>query len=43
MADPITIAAVATALGAGLGQVGKTIVEKGLVEPALKPAIDTIS
>lgn len=40
--DPITIS-IATALGLGLGQVGKTLIEKGVVEPAVSPATDKIS
>lgn len=40
--DPITIS-IATALGLGLGQVGKTLIDEGLVKPALEPAIKKIS
>ncbi|MCB8965995.1 MAG: NACHT domain-containing protein [Ardenticatenaceae bacterium] len=40
--DPITIS-IATAVGLGLGQVGKTLIDKGVIEPALQPATDKIS
>lgn len=42
MADPLTIG-IASALGVGLGQVSKILLQKGLVEPALKPAINKIA
>lgn len=40
--DPITIA-IATAIGGSLVQVGGKLVEKGVVEPALKPASDKLA
>lgn len=40
--DPITIS-IATALGLGLGQVGKTLIDEGLVKPAIEPAAKKIS
>jgi len=37
--EPITTAAVALAVAQGLSQVGGKLLEKGLVEPALEPAV----
>ena len=37
--EPITTAAVAVALAQGLSQVGGKLLEKGLLEPALEPAV----
>lgn len=42
MAEPITIA-IATAIGLGLGKVSSTLVEKGVVEPALEPTTNRIA
>jgi formylglycine-generating enzyme required for sulfatase activity len=38
--EPITTAAVAVALAQGLSQVGGKLLEKGVVEPALEPAVE---
>lgn len=40
--EPITTAAIAAALGAGLAQVGSRLIEKGVIEPALEPATDKL-
>ena len=40
--EPITTAAIAAALGAGLAQVGNKLIEKGVVEPALEPATEKL-
>ncbi len=40
--EPITTAAIATALGLGLGQVANKLLEKGMVEPALEPATEKL-
>jgi formylglycine-generating enzyme required for sulfatase activity len=40
--EPITTAAIAAALGAGLVQVGHKLIEKGIVEPTLEPATDRL-
>jgi hypothetical protein len=40
--EPITTAAIATALGVGIGQVANKLIEKGVVEPALEPATEKL-
>lgn len=42
MADPITLS-IAFALAAGFGQVGKTLIDEGVIKPMLKPAIERVS
>ena len=37
--EPISTAAILFALGGGMAQVGGKLIEKGIVEPALAPAI----
>ena len=39
--EPITTTAIAAALAQGLTQVGKKLLEKGVVDPALEPATGT--
>ncbi len=41
--DPMTISALAYALGTGLGIVGGKLVEKGIIEPALEPTAKLLS